>query len=53
MKLRNLRLKKFRLKGNGLKLKPYALKVLHLKLSSSLQKRKSKQLLDNNHLNLC
>ena len=27
MKLRNLRLKKFRLKGNGLKLKPYALKA--------------------------
>ena len=48
-----LAIKNFGLKGNGLKLKPHALKVLHLKLSSSLQKRKSKQPLENNHLKLC
>ena len=37
-----LAIKNFGLKGNSLKLKPYAFKVLHLKLSSSLQKKKIK-----------
>ena len=41
-----LAIKNFGSKGNSLKLKPYALKVRHLKLSFSMQKKKIKTVRD-------